>query len=65
LQKWFLFTKKLTFKGYDNEFLDTDERRDTGFSQQNDALYLDAGDESSVGENGVSDDNFLREEVDN
>jgi hypothetical protein len=33
--------------------LDTDESSDTDFGQQNDALYLDAGDESSVGDNSV------------
>jgi hypothetical protein len=61
----FLFTKKQTFKEYDNEFSDTDKSSDTDFGQQNDALYLDAGDESRVGDTNVSDDNFLWEEVDN
>jgi hypothetical protein len=42
--------------------LDTDESSDTEFGQQNDVLYLDGGDESSVGDKSISDDNFLWKE---
>jgi hypothetical protein len=31
--KGFLFTKKLTFKEYDNEYLDTNETTDTDFGE--------------------------------
>jgi hypothetical protein len=51
----------------DSEFLDTDESTDTDFSEQeDDAFFLDNGDNSSVGDTAdMSGNNFLWEDVDN
>jgi hypothetical protein len=51
----------------DSEFSDTDESSDTDFGEQeDDALLVDAGDNSGAGDIGyVNDDNFLWEDMGN